>query len=135
VDNAELRSEDGYAFTTARMRERPEIALVTLDDGTRFALPSDVANRVLTAPGLTDDQKMEAMLTYPNLVEAKTDANAAAEVVRLESQSLGECPPDAVSMEIMETPELREAAFRVPRPIQEHLDALPQQGPQGGASP
>lgn len=117
------------------MPDHPEVALVTVDDGSRFALPMDVVNRVLTAPGLTDEQKLWAMLTYPNLVEATSDADAAGEVARREGQSLGDRPPNAVSMGIMEDPEAREAAFPVPQPIQEFLAALPQQGTPEGTSP
>lgn len=114
------------------MPECPAVALVTLDDGSRFAIPTEVANKVLAATHLSDEQKMSALLTYPNLVEATSDAAAAEDVARLESQSLGDCPIDVVSMEIMDNPQLREVAFRVPRSIQESLDALPEQQPEEG---
>ena len=127
VDGAELRTADGYSCKTERMTGRPDITVVTFDDGLRVALSSDVAKRLLTAPGLTDEQKMTAMLSYPNLVEATSDEVTAAEVYRLEETSLAECPPDAVAAEIMETPDLRAAAFQVPERVQAYFDSLPQQ--------
>lgn len=125
VDSAELRSAEGDTIRTERMERHPEVAVLTLDDGARYALPSEIVRRLLNAPELTDEQRMFALLSYPKLVEATTDDATAEHVARAAAETVGERPPAPVAMEIMEDPDLRAAAFRVPEPIQDYLDSLP----------
>ena len=139
TEPVELHSTDGYACRIEPMPDRPEVALVTLDDNSRFAFSSEVAGRILAAADLDADQKMLAIISYPNLVEASlasaADSEAVAdEVTRLESEALEDSPDAPVAPEIMETPELRELAFRVPKPIAEYLETLPHQPTASGGA-
>ena len=132
VDGTELRTADGYACKIERMDSHPDVALLTLGDGTRYALPTEVAHRLLTTPGLNDEQKMMALLTYPNLAEASTDGVTREQLAAAEARVLPEPPADAVAAEIMETPELRTMAFQVPEGVQTYIDSLPQEREQKG---
>jgi hypothetical protein len=132
VDGTELRTADGYTRKTERMATHPEVVALTLGDGTRYALPTEVAHRLLTTPGMDDEQKMMALLSYPNLVEVSTDTATVEQLAAAEARVLADPPPEAVAPEIMETPELREMAFQVPERVQAYLNSIPQSEPQKG---
>ena len=114
------------------MERHPEVAVFTIDDGERYALRTDVVQRLLADSNMTEEESMLALLTYPKLVEATADDATVEDVARAEAETIGDCPPVPVAPEIMEDPELRAMAFRVPQPIADYLESLSEQRSPGG---
>lgn len=114
-DVVHLRSSGGETYRVERMASYPEVAVISLGNGTRYALPSRVAFGLLSSTTLDEDQKIRALTTYPNLVPASSEQDTFEKLSEAESRRLPPVPPDAVAPEVMGTPELREMAFPVPR--------------------
>ncbi|GEM_PF-5964285 len=125
IDGSELRTEEGHLCRIDRLAAHPDVAVLTLGDGSRYALPTEIVEQFLSAPGLDDTQKLAALLSYPNLVEASTAQETVRKLAKAESRKLPLPPPDAVDSEIMENATLRSMAFKIPEEVQPSLESGP----------
>ena len=105
-EQIELKAEDGYTCFVTLMPDSDGVIVVELDDETRWAIPEEMARPFISSPNLTDDQKIDAILTYPSLIAVTPEFEAMDEQEQMEYMELMDPPeftnhiPDSLTGEV-----------------------------------